>query len=83
MAEKKICTEKLEIEDALARLEEVAKMLSGEGVSLEDSLALYAEGVELVNHCSKRLDTAERKIKALRTSPDGEVSEEIFDAEPI
>ncbi len=83
MSEKKNISNELDIEGALVRLEEIAKKLSGEGVSLEESLALYAEGVELVNYCNKSLDTVERKISILRTSPDGEVSAQKFDAELI
>ncbi len=83
MAEKKINTKELDVESALARLEEVAKKLSGEGVSLEESLSLYSEGVELVSYCNKKLDAVERKINILRTSGDGEVIAEKFDAELI
>ncbi len=82
MAQKRTDTKRLDIESALSRLEEVAKGLSEE-IGLEEALALYAEGVELVNYCNKELEAVERKISILRTSPDGEVSEQSFPAESV
>lgn len=71
--------EKYDIETALKRLDEVADMMSREGTGLEEALALYEEGVALVRLCNKKLESAERKINALKMTVDGELEETPFD----
>jgi len=52
-------------ETSLKRLEEiVAKLEKGE-LSLEDSLALYEEGISLSRFCHAKLEEAEGKIELL------------------
>lgn len=81
MADKKAQDKKpIELEEGMKRLDEVVQKLSGEGISLEESLALYEEGVALVRECNARLESAERKINILRMSDDGEITEEPFEA---
>lgn len=60
-------------EDALARLEEVVKQLEDGQLPLEESLELYAEGIQLANICNKQLETAEQRINTLMTNESGEV----------
>ena len=67
-----------DLEGAMKRLDEVVARLSAQSVSIEDSLALYEEGVALVRLCNARLESVERKISLLRTRPDGEIVEEPF-----
>lgn len=62
-------------EVAIARLEEIVRMLEGGNAPLDQSLALFEEGVALVKLCNSRLDTAEQKVKILTTSPDGSMIE--------
>lgn len=58
-------------EAALARLSEIVRMLESGQAPLEESLALYEEGVGLVRLCNEKLDGAEKKIKALQVvTPD-------------
>lgn len=57
-------------EEALRRLEEIVQQLEGNSASLEESLALYEEGKELVGFCLGKLEVAEQKLKVL--SPDQE-----------
>lgn len=58
-------------EAALARLSEIVRMLESGQAPLEQSLALYEEGVGLVRLCNEKLDGAEKKIKALQVvTPD-------------
>jgi exodeoxyribonuclease VII small subunit len=55
-------------EQLYAKLDErVAKLEQG-GLSLEDSIALYEEGMQLARECQERLDAAELKITTLRES---------------
>lgn len=81
MAEKKSKTVELEV--AMKRLDEVVAKLSGEGVELEEALALYEEGVSLVRVCNERLENARRKINKIRLTGDGEITEEAFDTSEI
>lgn len=68
----------IKFEDAMARLEKITQELSREGITLEESLALYEEGVSLTRECNKKLEETERRIKILQVSSDGEISEEDF-----
>ena len=52
-------------ETALAELEQlVADMESGQ-MTLEDSLAAYKRGVELLSFCRSRLDDAQQQVRVL------------------
>lgn len=69
-------------EDALARLEEVVKLLEAGGETLDSSLALYEEGIGLVRLCSERLSSAEARVKVLAgANAEGEVQWKDFAAE--
>lgn len=52
-------------EEAASRLEEIISKLNDQSTSLDDSLKLYGEGIELVRFCNKMLDEAELKITNL------------------
>lgn len=71
----------IDFESAMERLDKITEELSKEGVSLEDALALYEEGVGLVRACSKKLEQTDRRIKILQLSGDGELVERDFAAE--
>lgn len=62
-------------EELMKRIDEISKQLGSDDVSLEESLALYEEGVALVRVCNDRLLEAERKIKMLKISDSGEIEE--------
>ena len=68
-------TEKLTFEAAIARLEEIVRALESGSAPLDESLALFEEGVGLVKLCSERLDSAEQKVLLLTKNPDGIVTE--------
>lgn len=57
--------EKFVIEDAFKRIDEINKSLEAEGTSLSDALALYGEGVKLVNACKENLESVEKEIQIL------------------
>ncbi len=63
-------------EEAIARLEEIVRMLESGSAPLDESLSLFEEGVRLVKLCNARLDRAEQRVKLLVQNPDGTVSEE-------
>ena len=58
-------TEEFSIEDAMKRIEEINGLLSKEGTSLKDSLALYEEGVLLSEKCRKSIEGIETQIKII------------------
>ena len=71
-------SDEMNFEAAMRRLDEISSSLEKEGVSLEESLALYEEGVGLVRKCNDALENAERKVKILKMTPDGEMAEVDF-----
>lgn len=70
--------EELSFENAVKRLEKIASELEKEGYSLDESLALYEEGIKLIRYCNGLLEDAERKITLLSATPDGEIVEKDF-----
>ena len=68
-------------EEAIRALESIATSLENEKIDLDESLKLYEEGVKLVRYCNKLIDSAERKIKVLTLSSDGELEEKDFQSE--
>jgi exodeoxyribonuclease VII small subunit len=62
-------------EQAIARLEQIVRALDGGNAPLDESLALFEEGVALVKLCNSKLDKAEQRVKILVAGTDGEMSE--------
>ncbi|WMJ84256.1 exodeoxyribonuclease VII small subunit [Oscillospiraceae bacterium LTW-04] len=58
-------------EQALTRLDEITALLSNGSTSLEQSLALYAEGAGLIETCSQQLNEAKTKIEKLFPEKEG------------
>ena len=54
-----------QFEDAMARLEVIVQNLQNPVVLLEDALANYQEGVELVQFCQNKLTAAEQLLQVL------------------
>lgn len=71
--------DEISFEGAQSRLEEIVSILESGAASLDDSLALYEEGIALVRICNERLENAEMKIKILHENADGSVSESEFE----
>ncbi|SYZ73793.1 Exodeoxyribonuclease 7 small subunit (modular protein) [Candidatus Zixiibacteriota bacterium] len=55
-----------DFESALNRLEEITGKLESGEATLEESIALYTEGVEIAAFCSQKLSEAEKKIMILK-----------------
>ncbi len=53
------------VEKAFERLAEINSQLENPQVSLKESLALYTEGVKLVDSCKRNLEDVEKEIKIL------------------
>ena len=61
-------------EQSLARLEEIVAKLEEGGLSLDETLTLFAEGTQIIGACSKTLDEAEQKI--YKMTEDGALHEQ-------
>ena len=71
--------ETMKLEEAMKRLDEILASLNEENVDLERAMKLYEEGVRTVAICQKKLQEAERTIRLLKITSDGEVVEEPFE----
>ncbi|MBI4247664.1 MAG: exodeoxyribonuclease VII small subunit [Candidatus Rokubacteria bacterium] len=61
----------LKFEDCLSRLEQIVTALEGGNLSLEESLKVFEEGIQLARHCARYLDEAERRIELLTKDDTG------------
>ncbi|MDO4249073.1 MAG: exodeoxyribonuclease VII small subunit [Neisseria sp.] len=52
-------------EDALKRLETLTQAMQSSEMPLEDALAAYQEGNELVKYCQQKLTEVEQKLQVL------------------
>ena len=55
----------MKFEAALAELEAIVQSMEGGRLPLEESIATYRRGSELLKHCQQQLSDAERKIQVL------------------
>ncbi len=66
-------------EDAVKRLEGIAKQLEDEEIEIDKAVSLYEEGMKLVDFCSKKLEEAENRIRLITNIKDGKIESEEFD----
>jgi exodeoxyribonuclease VII small subunit len=59
------------LEQATARLDEIAQRLGRSDLELSESLALYEEGVRLLRHCDGLMNVAEERIRQIRADGEG------------
>ena len=73
MAETPIPPVSEKYEEIVARLAKVVERLEGGGLSLEESISAFEEGIKLARAGAARLEEAERKVEVLlegdRTAP--------------
>lgn len=69
-----------DFESALTRLEEITEDLESGEKSLEESISLFTEGLDISKFCDEKLSEAEKKIKII-TETNGELIEEDFETE--
>ena len=61
------------IEEAMEALDQIAKRLESNEITLEESFQIYKEGMEHFQYSSRKIDTVEKKM--LQMNEDGTVSE--------
>ena len=74
---------KLTFEQALAQLEGIVERIESGETGLEESIAEYEKGTQLIQQCRKILDAAEKKIQLLARTDSGGLAEagELEDAQ--
>lgn len=55
-------------EECFVRLEQIVQALQQGGLTLEESLALFEEGMLLAKQCGEQLGAAELKVTELRSA---------------
>jgi exodeoxyribonuclease VII small subunit len=73
--------EEKKFETAMERLECIVQSLEGGDLSLDESLKVFEEGMELVRFCTKKLDEAERKVSILMKESSGKLVQQPFETE--
>ena len=69
----------LSFEKALEELEKTVEKLEGGGLSLNESLSLFEEGVKLARFLREELQKAEKKVEILLKDEKGQIKKEIFE----
>lgn len=62
-------------EESVAQLEQIVAAIESGQIGLEESLAKYEQGMELVKRCRGILDRAEKRIEQLTETKEGLKSE--------
>ena len=70
--------EQLCFEEAIEKLNTIISKLESGSIKLDESLALFEEGVSLIKLCNEKLDSAEQKVRILTEKPDGTVTDMPF-----
>jgi len=68
-------------EKALERLEKIVTELENGELSLDEALKKYDEGVKLAQLCSKKLDSAQKKVEILTKTSSGKFQLKPFEEE--
>lgn len=63
--EEKAVDEQFDVDEALGRLEEINEKLAGGEMALNESIALYKEGVELAEKCKTHLEGVEKELEII------------------
>ena len=66
-------------EQSMERLEQIVRAMERGEIPLDESLALFREGTQLVESCGKLLDKAELEVKKISLGADGAPVEEDFE----
>jgi exodeoxyribonuclease VII small subunit len=62
-------------ETDVKRMEEIAELLRDNKTSLDESINLFEEGMQIAQRVEKELSSIERKIEMLMTSPEANDTE--------
>lgn len=71
----------LTFEQAMERLEEIARLLESGELPLDETVQLYEEGMQLLAFCRQKLSAAEKRVKMVIVTEEGELQLRDFEAE--
>jgi len=77
--ERRADEEAFTFEDAVKRLEEIAKLLEEGDLPLESSLEIFEESVKVARICNSKLDSIEKRLEVLIRGKDGELEREAME----
>lgn len=69
-------------EELVRELEQIVRRLESGDITLDQSMDLFARGIELTRRCQNQLDAIEKKITILIENPDGSLDERPFGDSP-
>ncbi|MBN2224627.1 MAG: exodeoxyribonuclease VII small subunit [Deltaproteobacteria bacterium] len=69
----------IDFDSGLKKLEGIVQQLDTGELSLEQSLKIFEEGIDLVGLLTRKLDEAEKKIETLTQTEDGSITIKDFD----
>lgn len=72
--------EELSFEELIEKLEEITNKLEKEQLSLDESVELFEEGMQISKKCNSKIEDAEKRITIL-INQDDEIKEEDFSPE--
>ncbi len=70
----------LNFEELMVKLEDITNKLEKEQLSLDESVKLFEEGMQISKECNNKLEDAEKRITILINEND-EIKEENFNPE--
>ncbi|MCS7199970.1 MAG: exodeoxyribonuclease VII small subunit [Caldimicrobium sp.] len=73
----------LSFEKALARLEEILKILDQRELDLENAIRLFEEGLLLIQICEQRLKEAKTRVEVILRGREGFILESLDKAKEI
>ena len=74
-------TKDLDFESALEKLQKIVEELEKGGLSLDQTLAEFNQGMQLLKFCNQKLDKAENKIELMLKENNEFKTEVPFDSE--
>lgn len=77
-----MAAKKKTFEESMQRLEEIVSQLEKGEAPLDESLALFEEGMRLAADCGKKLDQAEQAVVRLVKGAEGTPEEVPMEVEP-
>ncbi len=75
--------DKMSFEEALLNLEEIVRKIDSGADSLEIAVSSFKKGVELKNHCEKKLNAAKLEIEKIIKKEDGNIDFEKVSKESL
>lgn len=72
--------EELSFEELMVKLEDITNKLENEKLSLDESVKLFEQGMEISKECNNKLEDAEKRITIL-INENNEIKEEDFNTE--